>query len=175
MICGRDRAKGEARAASIAQQTGCRVVDVPADLNRVEDCRDVVAEADRSFGWVDTLVNAAGMTDRGTLLDTTLELFDQMCASNVRAPFFLSQDCVKLMLREPIADTIVNIGSMPALAGQSVISACCASKSALVPARNLACSRLLNGIRIRILVSRPQHRLEGVRRRRPGHAAVPRR
>ena len=119
VICGRNRAKGEARVASIAQQTGNRFFDVPADLNRVEDCRDVVAEAeaDRSFGRVDTLVNATGMTDRAMLLDTGPELHDQMCASNVRAPFFLSQDCVKLMLRQPIVDTIVNIGSMPALAG----------------------------------------------------------
>ena len=148
---------------------------MPADLNRVEDCRDVVAEADRRFGRVDTLGNAAGMTDRGTLLDTKPELFDQMFASNVRAPFFLSQDCVKLMLREPIADAIVNIGSMPALAGQLVISACCASKGAIAPARNLACSRLPNHLRIRIRVSRAQHRLDGVRGRRPGHAAVPRR
>ena len=41
-----------------------------------------------AFGRVDCLVNAAGLTTRGTLLDTTPELFDEHIAINLRAPFF---------------------------------------------------------------------------------------
>ena len=149
VICGRNRDKGEAQALSLSKETGCKVVYMPADLAKVDDCRSVVAAADKHFGRVDTLVNAAGMTDRGTILDTSPELFDQMFAINVRAPFFLSQDVVKLMLRDNIAGTIVNIGSMSARAGQSFISAYCASKGALATmTRNLAYSLLLNRIRV---------------------------
>ena len=36
------------------------------------------------FGRVDCLVNSAGLTTRGTLLDTTPELFDQHMAVNAR-------------------------------------------------------------------------------------------
>ena len=35
------------------------------------------------------LVNAGALTDRGTILDTSPELFDRMFAINVRGPFFL--------------------------------------------------------------------------------------
>jgi NAD(P)-dependent dehydrogenase (short-subunit alcohol dehydrogenase family) len=42
-----------------------------------------------AFGRVDSLVNAAGLTTRGTLLDTTPDLFDAHVAVNLRAPFFL--------------------------------------------------------------------------------------
>ena len=66
---------------------------VEADLARVEDCRRVVAEADARFGRVDVLVNAGALTDRGTILDTSPELFDRMFATNVRGPFFLIQEC----------------------------------------------------------------------------------
>ena len=48
-----------------------------------------VAAAITAFGRVDSLVNAAGLTDRGTLLDTTPELFDAHIAVNLKAPFFL--------------------------------------------------------------------------------------
>jgi len=35
------------------------------------------------------LVNAGARTDRGTILDTSRELFDVLFAVNVRGPYFL--------------------------------------------------------------------------------------
>ena len=57
------------------------------------------ARRSRRTGRVDCLVNAAGLTARGTLLDTTPELFDAHIAVNLRAPFFLMQAAVTDMLR----------------------------------------------------------------------------
>ena len=73
-----------------------------ADLASVEDARAVIAAADERFGRVDVLVNAAGLTQRGTLLDTTPELFDRMFAVNVRGPFFLMQDAARLRCTKPL-------------------------------------------------------------------------
>lgn len=149
IICGRSREKGEAKAKELSAATKAKVVFVPADLSSVEDCRAVIAAADQSFGRVDALVNAAGMTDRGTILDTTPELFDEMFATNVRAPFFLMQDAIKLMRRTETKGTIVNIGSMSSLAGQQFIAAYCASKGALATlTRNTAFAALKNQIRV---------------------------
>ena len=91
----------------------------------------MAARADSAFGRVDVLVNAAGMTDRGTIFDTSPELFDRMFAVNVRAPFFLMQDAAKIMRRERIEGAMVNILSMSAHGGQPFISAYCGSKGAL--------------------------------------------
>jgi NAD(P)-dependent dehydrogenase (short-subunit alcohol dehydrogenase family) len=102
VICGRSRDKGEAKAREIQDAFGTRVVFVPADLGRVEDCRAVIAKANEEFGRVDALVNAAAITDRGTILDTSPELFDAMFAVNVRGPFFLMQDAIKLMRRDKV-------------------------------------------------------------------------
>ena len=49
---------------------------------------------------------------------------------NVRAPFFLIQETVRIMRREKIAGSIVNIQSMSAHGGQPFITAYCASKGA---------------------------------------------
>ena len=120
-----------------------------ADLGRVEDCRAVIAAADAQFGRIDALVNVAALTDRGTILDTSPELFDRMFAVNVRAPFFLMQDAIKLMRRDKVEGTIVNISSMSAMAGQPFITAYCSSKGALdTLTRNVAYSVLRNRIRV---------------------------
>ena len=149
VICGRNAAKGEAKAAEIASVDGCNVIYSQADLGNVDDCRAVIAACDKAFGRIDVLVNAAAITDRGTILDTSPELFDHMFAVNVRAPFFLMQDALKLMRRERTEGSIVNIGSMSAMGGQPFISAYCASKGALETlTRNTAYALLRNRIRV---------------------------
>ena len=95
---------------------------VGAELAVMEDVRRIMAEADARFGRVDILVNAAGMSTRGNLLNTSPELFDTMFAVNVRAPFFLMQDAAKIMIREGIEGVMVNIGSTSARAGQPFLA-----------------------------------------------------
>lgn len=149
VTCGRSKTKGNAVARQIADESGCDVRFVACDLESVDDCRAVIQATDDAFGRVDILINAAGKTDRGTIVDTSPDQFDAMFAVNVRAPFFLMQDALKIMMREKIEGTIVNIGSTSALAGQPFISAYCASKGALATlTRNTAHALLRNRIRV---------------------------
>ncbi len=104
---------------------------VRADLAEVDDCRGVIAACDERFGRLDGLVNAAGMTDRGTIDDTSVELWDRMFAVNARAPFFLMQGAIALMRRDAIPGAIVNIITMSSHGGQPFIAAYSASKGAL--------------------------------------------
>ena len=96
VICGRNQSKGKEVADSI-HQSGCPTYYVQADLVQVEDCRNIIQKADEEFGRIDCLVNCAAITDRGTVLDTSPELFDQMFAVNTRAPFFLMQGALKIL------------------------------------------------------------------------------
>jgi NAD(P)-dependent dehydrogenase (short-subunit alcohol dehydrogenase family) len=148
VICGRN-AKGGERVASEISAAGCPTVFVQTDLAKVADCRKVVAKADDRFGRVDALVNAAALTDRGNIFDTTEERYNEIFDVNVRAPFFLIQETVRIMRREKIAGSIVNIQSMSAHGGQPFITAYCASKGALATlTRNVAHSLLKFRIRI---------------------------
>ena len=148
VICGRNETNGEAVAADIGQR-GSRTLFQRANLASVADCRAVVAAADKAFGRVDILVNAAGVTDRGNIFDTTEERFDEIFDVNVKAPFFLIQETVKIMRREKIAGSIVNIQSMSAHGGQAFIAAYCASKGALGALTKNTANALLN-YRIRV-------------------------
>jgi len=148
VICGRNADKGRAVAERLTKR-GCRIEFVEADLAMVEDCHKVVAAADRAFGRVDILVNAAAITDRGTIFDTSPQLFDAMFAVNVRAPFFLMQDALKIMRRESIPGNVINILSMSAHGGQSFIVAYCGSKGALATlTKNVAFSVMRHRIRV---------------------------
>ncbi|WP_130835698.1 SDR family oxidoreductase [[Erwinia] mediterraneensis] len=149
VICGRNQEKGEALAARLNAEGETRVDFVRTDLTSVAECRQLIARTDELYGRLDILVNAAAMTDRGTILDTDPELFDQIFATNVRGPFFLMQEAIKIMRRENIQGSIVNICSMSALAGQSFIAAYCSSKGALATlTRNTAYALLRNRIRV---------------------------
>jgi NAD(P)-dependent dehydrogenase (short-subunit alcohol dehydrogenase family) len=149
VACGRSVEKGRAVAAEITGKTGVPVEFVEADLSKPGAPTRVMAACHARFGRVDALVNVAAITDRGTILDTTPDLFDRMFATNVRAPFFLMQEAVKLMIRDKVEGTVVNIGSMSAMAGQPFLAAYCASKGALETlTKNTAFALLKNRIRV---------------------------
>jgi NAD(P)-dependent dehydrogenase (short-subunit alcohol dehydrogenase family) len=120
----------------------CDVADVPAAQAAV---RAVLAE----FGRIDCLVNAAGLTSRGTLLDTTPELFDQHIAINLRGPFFLMQSVVADLVARKAPGTIVNIISTSELGGQPYLAPYVAAKAGLAGlTRNAAHAHRWDRIRI---------------------------
>ena len=149
VIVGRGSEKGQAVAAAITKSTGVPVEMVVADLGNIDDVRAIIPAADGAFGRVDILVNAAGLTDRGNILNTTPELFDSIFAVNVRAPFFLMQDAAKVMIREGAEGRIVNIGSMSELAGQPFLAPYSSSKGALATlTRNAGFALMRNRIHV---------------------------
>ncbi len=148
VIVGRNARRGKEVAAGFTD-AGVKTRYVQADLGKIEDTRKVIAETDKAFGRVDVLVNVAASTDRGTILSTSPELFDRMFAINVRAPFFLMQDAAKIMRREKIKGTVVNILSMSAHGGQPFLAAYSTSKGALATlTKNTAFALLPDHIRV---------------------------
>jgi NAD(P)-dependent dehydrogenase (short-subunit alcohol dehydrogenase family) len=148
-LVGRDATKGGAVAAAITAQTGVPVQMIATDLGDIAQVQAVIPQAEARFGRIDILVNAAGLTDRGNLLNTDPALFDRMFAVNVRAPFFLMQDAVRAMARCAAQGTILNIGSTSSRAGQPFLAAYSASKGALATlTRNAGFSLMRNGVRV---------------------------
>jgi NAD(P)-dependent dehydrogenase (short-subunit alcohol dehydrogenase family) len=93
--------------------------------------------------------DVGGNTDRGTILDTSEQIYDEIFAANVKAPFFLMQKCLNMMVREKSKGTVANINSMSAHGGQSFLSAYCAAKGALVTlTKNTRFSMMRYGCRI---------------------------
>ena len=148
VITGRNAERG-ARVKAALEAKKVKTVFVQSDLAKMEDVRKVMAACESAFGRVDALVNAAAITDRGSIWDTTPELYDLMFDTNVRAPFFLMQDALHLMKKNKTSGTIVNILSMSGHGGQDFISAYCGSKGALATlTRNVAFTVMRYRIRV---------------------------
>jgi NAD(P)-dependent dehydrogenase (short-subunit alcohol dehydrogenase family) len=130
VVCGRDRERGEAVREDLARG-GSEALFVAADLTVEADCRGVVRACDERFGRVDGLVNAAGLSSRGTLDDTSAELWDRLFAVNARAPFLLMQEAARVMRRTGGGGSIVNIITMASHGGEPVLTGYSASKAAL--------------------------------------------
>jgi NAD(P)-dependent dehydrogenase (short-subunit alcohol dehydrogenase family) len=148
VVTGRRPEPGEKLVAELAEQ-GAAAVFVQADVSDVAQAQSAVAHAVAVFGRVDCLVNSAGLTTRGTLVDTTPELFDAHIAVNLRGPFFTMQAVVKDMLRRGAPGTVVNIISIAELGGQPYLAPYAAAKAGLAGAtRNAAHAHRWDRIRI---------------------------
>ena len=148
VITGRNKERG-AKVKKSLEAKGAKAVFIEAELNKLADVRKIIAACGDAFGRIDALVNAAGMTDRGSIWDTTEERFDDMFDINVKAPFFLMQDALHLMKKSKTKGSIVNILSMSGHGGQDFISAYCISKGALITlTKNTAYSVMRHQIRV---------------------------
>lgn len=153
-ICGRNADKGESAAASV-RSLGTDCLFVSADVSIAADCYRLVDTALEHFGSVNGLVNSAAISDRGTLLDTSLELWDRHFNTNVRGPFLMMQGVVRHLVETGKPGSMVNILSMVAHCGQSYLTPYSASKGALATltknvanayaARRIRCNGILVG------------------------------
>jgi NAD(P)-dependent dehydrogenase (short-subunit alcohol dehydrogenase family) len=151
VLVARGRERGDAVAGEL-DGDGCRAIFVEAELGDADACHAVIARTDAEFGVVHGVVNAAAVTDRGTAWNTTVELWDRMQDVNVRAPFLLTQGAARIMAREGVAGSMVNIGSMTGHGGQPILLPYAVSKGALhTLTKNMAFSLMRNHIRVNLL------------------------
>ena len=103
----------------------------------------------KRFNQVDALVNSAALTDRGSLADADLALWDRLYAVNVRAPFFLMQALVRHLRGRKSGGVVVNILSMHAHGGSPALAVYASTKSALAGlTKNAAHAHRFDRIRV---------------------------
>ncbi|MFD5268386.1 SDR family oxidoreductase [Streptomyces sp. NPDC058335] len=147
-VTGRRPEPGEALVAELAAAGG-KAMFVRADLADAEQAKAAVTRTVEAYGRVDCLVNSAGLTSRGTLLDTTPELFDQHIAINLKAPFFAMQAAVADMVGRGAPGTVVNIITSSAHGGQPFLAPYVAAKAGLAGlTRNAAHAHRHDRVRI---------------------------
>jgi NAD(P)-dependent dehydrogenase (short-subunit alcohol dehydrogenase family) len=147
LVHGREQADA-ARTASELSADPVACAAVSGDLRDVGACRLMMREAIGWKGGLDVLVNNAGMTDRAYLEDAPVELWDDIMAVNLRAPFICLQEAVASMKTRG-GGSIVNIGSVNAYIGAPKLGPYSVSKGGLMTlTRNAAGA--LNRYRIRV-------------------------
>ena len=144
-ICGRNVEKLEAAAHAIGG-----ALTLPGDLldaAYVQSCVDRTVE---TFGGLDILINNAGVALSKPFAETTIEDFDRVMATNVRAPFILIRSALPHLRKA--RGRVINIASVVAHKGYPLQSAYAASKHALLGlSKSLANELYEDGVRVHVI------------------------
>ncbi|HMF74892.1 MAG TPA: 3-ketoacyl-ACP reductase [Bryobacteraceae bacterium] len=131
----------QAAAQAVAEATGA--VMLPCSLGDAESCRKFLGVLHERFPVIDLLVNNAGMAprERRDILDATQESFDELFATNLRGPYFLTQQIARGMLARG-SGRIVFIGSISSFTASVNRGDYCLTKAAISMAVKLFAVRL---------------------------------
>jgi NAD(P)-dependent dehydrogenase (short-subunit alcohol dehydrogenase family) len=133
----------------VATDFPCPAEAIAADLANAAAPAGIIDAAVSRFGRIDGLVNAAGLTTRGSFADARPELWDRLFDVNARAPFFLMAGAIADMKARDAPGAIVNIQSMNAHCGAPDLSVYSATKGALQTlTKNAANAHLADRVRV---------------------------
>lgn len=130
-----------AAADSLAEATGATVL--PCSLGDAESVNRLLQEVQGRVGTVDLLVNNAGIAprERRDILEATPTSFEELFATNLRGPYFLTQQIAQGMLSRQ-SGRIVFISSISSFTASTNRGDYCMTKAALSMAVKLFAARL---------------------------------
>lgn len=132
-------------------EQGHQAIALPGDVSDPKQVRTLVEACCETWGPPEVLVNNAGLTEVGKVLDFDPEAWERIFAVNTRAVFLMSQAVLPAML-ERRSGHIINIASVAARVGFPGWAAYCASKAAVAAfSRALLEEVRSQGVRVSVL------------------------
>lgn len=111
---------------------GARAHAVVVDVSRPDDVERFRSEAEREYGGVDAIVNAAGVVVVGSFAATSPDDWEHVLAVNLRGPMLVCRAFLPAMLERGRGGAIVNVASAAAFFTPSELVAYGATKHGLV-------------------------------------------
>ncbi len=150
IIVGRTASRLDETAGRI-REAGGSCETIVCDLTDVAAVEQMMADIAERHGRLDIVVNNAGLALNKPFAETSVEEFDAIMATNVRAPFIILRAALPL-LRASGKGEIINIGSTSAHAGYPDQSIYTASKHALLGmSKSLANEEYERGVRVHVI------------------------
>jgi 3-oxoacyl-[acyl-carrier protein] reductase len=128
-------------AEAVASETGATIL--PCQLSDLESINSFIDQIGEQFPQIDLLVNNAGMAprERRDVLEATPESFDELLATNLKGPYFLTQKIGRRMI-EHRSGRIVFVSSISSFTASTNRGDYCVSKAGLSMAVKLFAARL---------------------------------
>lgn len=112
-IIGRNESKLK-NVSNTCEKHGVKPLTIIADVSKDADAKKIVSETLNFFGKLDILVNNAGIGGLSNILDEiTIDTFDKVMSTNLRAPVYMTHLAAKHLINTK--GNIVNISSVTAL------------------------------------------------------------
>ena len=114
------------------ESDGGRCLAVTMDVGNRESISEAFDQAEAAFGFVDVVVNNAGIGLSAPFLQLSEEDWDKVLDTNLKGAFLVAQEGAKRMNQQGKHGSIINIASLLGLRVASHLSAYCSSKAGLV-------------------------------------------
>lgn len=149
VVCVDRDAEANATTVSSIREGGGTAHTIVGDVGTAADVERMGQEIDELLGGIDVLVNNAGVIpSRETVIDTTVEDWDETLRVNVRGVFLMSRMAIPRLIRAG-GGAIVNMSSITGLVGLPVRPAYSASKGAVaILTRQMAVDFGKHGVRV---------------------------
>ncbi len=133
---GYDVALLDKDAEALAQTAGqlhehAGALPLVCDVSEPQQVQAAIEQVVTRWGRIDTLVNNAGIAVFKPILETTVEDWASVLATNLTGPFLCTQACAPVMLRNG-GGSVVNIASISGLRASTLRAAYGTSKAALI-------------------------------------------
>ncbi len=135
------------------RSAGSQGTAISADITDANRAKELIDAVVRHFGRLDVLVNNVGNFEWKPVIDSSLEEWHAIIASNLFTVFYASKFALPVMRRQHWG-RVINMGAVGAerAFGQAKISAFSAAKAAIVAfSRSLALEEARNGITVNVV------------------------
>ena len=117
--------------ASQAQASGVKACILQADVADINSVNAAVEKAKKELGFIDILINNAGIGGFAKFLEMPTEQWEQIVKVNLFGPYYVTRALLPDMIERKTGD-IVNISSTAGQRGAATTSAYSASKFGLI-------------------------------------------
>lgn len=155
VVNDRDEAAAALTLAMIRDEGGSAVSHV-GDLTDPDVAAELVGVAVKRWGRLDVLQNNVGVEGAGTVVDTSLELWERVMAVNVRTMFLVSKHAVPVMAAGG-GGAITCISSISALRPRGLTSYSASKGAVIALSQAMAIDHARAGIRVNCIVPGPVH------------------
>lgn len=115
----------------VINSEGGKATFIQTDVSRPEEIKNLMKRTVDLFGRIDILINNAGISDKKSPYDITVEEWDNIIDTNLRSVFLCSREAAKYM-KDCGGGSIVNIASTRAFMSEPDTEAYAASKGGIV-------------------------------------------
>lgn len=163
--------RNEEKLKKVANGRDCLII--PGNILDDSFIKYAVEKTVEVYGGIDVLINNAGIAQSQPFEDISMDDYDEIMNTNVRAPFLLCRTALP-HLQKSTCGTIINIASVTAHKGYALQSVYAASKHALLGfSKALAKEYYEKGVRVHVIspggvftdmvkISRPDLTSEGM-------------
>ena len=111
------------------RQKGIKVLTVPTDVRKENDCKNLIDKTVDRFGRIDILINNAGISMRAVFGEMLLEVFDTVMQTNFWGTVYCTKFALPYLLKSK--GTVTGVSSLAGFQGLPGRTAYSASKFAM--------------------------------------------